>query len=166
MNFIGKLMGKFFRYLMLLGLFLLGLNSVDAFLQGQGSLLELFARLAMLYLVYKFLVPLGERFLVFFAGANLTPQQRQAPRRQGGVVERFPDSTGKAVGDWLLGSNAPKPSPGPTPWEIQNKRAWNRHQAEKREAFCTYQANWYQGTYDGYVASNRAKQAREDAKHS
>ena len=86
MNFIGKLMGKFFRYLMLLGLFLLGLNSVDAFLQGQGSLLELFARLAMLYLVYKFLVPLGERFLVFFAGSNLTPQQRQAPRRQGGVV--------------------------------------------------------------------------------
>ena len=166
MNFIGKLMGKFFRYVMLFALILLGLNSVDAFSQGQGSLPELLVTLGMLYLVYKFLVPLVERFLVFFAGVNLGPQQRQAPRRRAGVVERFADSTGKAVGDWLLGTNAPKPSPGPTPWEIQNKRAWNRHQAEKREAFYNYQANRYQGTYDGYVASNRAKQAREDAKHS
>lgn len=164
MNFVAKLVGKCFRYFMLFALILLGLNSVDAVLQGQGSLLELLATLAMLYLVYKFLVPLGERFLIFFAGANLAPQQRQAPRRRAGVVERFADSTGKAVGDWILGTNAPKPTPGPTPWEIENERAWRHYQAKDRAIFHESRAKTYAGTYDGYVASNRAKQAREDAK--
>ena len=104
MNFIGKLLGKFFRYVMLFAMILLGLNSVEAFSQGQGSFPELLVTLGMLYLVYKFLVPLVERFLVFFAGVNLGPQQRQAPRRRAGVVERFADSTGKAVRDWIMGS--------------------------------------------------------------
>ena len=59
----------------------------------------------MLYLVYKFLVPLAERFLVFLRrGKPAAPQQRQAPRRRAGVVERFADSTGKAVRDWIMGS--------------------------------------------------------------
>ena len=86
MNFIGKLLGKFFRYVMLFAMILLGLNSVEAFSQGQGSFPELLVTLGMLYLVYKFLVPLVERFLAFFAGVNLGPQQRQAPRRWAGVV--------------------------------------------------------------------------------
>ena len=56
---------------MLFAMILLGLNSVEAFSQGQGSFPELLVTLGMLYLVYKFLVPLVERFLVFFAGVNL-----------------------------------------------------------------------------------------------
>lgn len=165
MNFIAKLVGKFFRYFILLALILVGIDSIDLFLQGKASLFELLVTLAMLYLVYKFVVPLLERFVVFFTGVNLAPQQRSAPRRRGGVVERFADSTGKAVGDWILGTNAPKPTPpGPTPWQVQNERAWKRYQARNREIYHTNQANKCPGTYDSYVASNRAKQAREDAK--
>ena len=37
MNFIGKLLGKFFRYVMLFAMILLGLNSVEAFSQGQAA---------------------------------------------------------------------------------------------------------------------------------
>lgn len=84
---------------MLFALILIGFESVNVFLQGQAGFFELLATLAMLYLIYKFLVPLAERFLVFFTKANVAPQQRQAPRRRVGVVERFADSTGKAVGD-------------------------------------------------------------------
>ena len=94
MNFIAKLVGKCFRYFMLFALVLIGFESVNVFLQGQASFFELLATLAMLYLIYKFLVPLAERFLVFFTRANAAPQQRQAPRRRVGVVERFADSTG------------------------------------------------------------------------
>lgn len=68
MNFIGKLLGKFFRYIMLFAMILLGLNSVEAFFQGQGSFPELLVTLGMLYLVYKFLVPLVERFWSFSPG--------------------------------------------------------------------------------------------------
>ena len=164
MNFIGKLLGKFFRYVMLFAMILLGLNSVEAFSQGQGSFPELLVTLGMLYLVYKFLVPLVERFLVFFAGVNLGPQQRRAPRRRAGVVERFADSTGKAVGDWIMGSNAPVSSSGPDPYREANERAWRQYQAKDRAIFHEKQARTYAGTYDGYVASNRAKQARDDAK--
>lgn len=164
MNFIGKLLGKFFRYVMLFAMILLGLNSVEAFSQGQGSFPELLVTLGMLYLVYKFLVPLVERFLVFFAGVNLGPQQRQAPRRRAGVVERFADSTGKAVGDWIMGSSAPVSSSGPDPYREANERAWRQYQAKDRAIFHESRAKTYAGTYDGYVASNRAKQTREDAK--
>ena len=48
MNFIGKLLGKFFRYVMLFAMILLGLNSVEAFSQGQGSFPELLVTLGML----------------------------------------------------------------------------------------------------------------------
>ena len=65
MNFIAKLVGKCFRYFMLFALVLIGFESVNVFLQGQASFFELLATLAMLYLIYKFLVPLAERFLVF-----------------------------------------------------------------------------------------------------
>ena len=115
MNFIAKLVGKCFRYFMLFALVLIGFESVNVFLQGQASFFELLATLAMLYLIYKFLVPLAERFLVFFTRANAAPQQRQAPRRRVGVVERFADSTGKAVSDWIMGSSAPVSSSGPDP---------------------------------------------------
>ena len=37
-------------------------------------------------------------------------------------------------------------------------------QAKDRAIFHEKQARTYAGTYDGYVASNRAKQARDDAK--
>lgn len=164
MNFIAKLVGKFFRYMMLLALILIGLSSITAFLQGEGSLLGLLATLTILYLLYQFAVPLGEHFLFFFTKANLAPQQRPAPRKRGGVVERFADSTGKAVSDWMMGSNAPASSSGPTPWQIENERVWKRYQARNREIYYTNQANKCPGTYDSYVASNRAKQAREDAK--
>ena len=118
----------------------------------------------MLYLIYKFLVPLAERFLVFFTRANAAPQQRQAPRRRVGVVERFADSTGKAVSDWIMGSSAPVSSSGPDPRREANERAWRQYQAKDRAIFHEKQARTYAGTYDGYVASNRAKQARDDAK--
>lgn len=165
MNFIAKLVGKFFRYFILLALILIGIDSIGAFLHGKDSLFGLLATLAMLYLVYKFVVPLLERFVVFFTGVNLAPQQRSAPRRKGGVVERFADSASKSVGDWILSANTPRPTPpGPTPWQIQNERARKRYQARNREIYYTNQANKCPGTYDSYVASNRAKQAREDAK--
>ena len=77
MNFIAKLVGKCFRYFMLFALILIGFESVNVFLQGQAGFFELLATLAMLYLIYKFLVPLAERFLVFFTKANVAPQQRQ-----------------------------------------------------------------------------------------
>ena len=60
MNFIAKLVGKCFRYFMLFALVLIGFESVNVFLQGQASFFELLATLAMLYLIYKFLVPLAE----------------------------------------------------------------------------------------------------------
>ena len=164
MNFIAKLVGKCFRYFMLFALALIGFESVNVFLQGQASFFELLATLAMLYLIYKFLVPLAERFLVFFTKANVAPQQRQAPRRRVGVVERFADSTGKAVGDWIMGSSAPVSSSGPDPYREANERAWRQYQAKDRAIFHEKQARTYAGTYDGYVASNRAKQARDDAK--
>lgn len=158
MNFIAKLVGKCFRYFMLFALILIGFESVNVFLEGQGSFFELLAALAMLYLIYKFLVPLADRFLVFFTKANV------APRRRVGVVERFADSTGKAVGDWIMGSNAPVSSSGPDPYREANERAWRQYQAKDRAIFHESRAKTYAGTYDGYVASNRAKQARDDAK--
>ena len=160
MNFIAKLVGKCFRYFMLFALVLIGFESVNVFLQGQASFFELLATLAMLYLIYKFLVPLAERFLVFFTRANAAPQQRQAPRRR----VRFADSTGKAVSDWIMGSSAPVSSSGPDPRREANERAWRQYQAKDRAIFHEKQARTYAGTYDGYVASNRAKQARDDAK--
>lgn len=99
MNFIAKLAGKFFRYCILLSLILVGIDSIDLFLHGKDSLFGLLVTLSMLYLVYKFVVPLLERLVVFFTGVNLAPQQRSAPRRKGGVVERFADSVSKPVGD-------------------------------------------------------------------
>ena len=164
MNFIAKLVGKCFRYFMLFATVALGICSVESFLKGDDSLLGLLATLAMLYLFYRYLVPWAERFVVFLVGAGSVPQQRRPSKRRGGVVERFADNTGKAVGDWILGAAAPKSSPGPTPGQVENERAWKRYQARNREIFYTNQAKKCQGTYDGYVASNRAKQAREDAK--
>ena len=145
MNFIAKLVGKCFRYFMLFALVLIGFESVNVFLQGQASFFELLATLAMLYLIYKFLVPLAERFLV----ANAAPQQRQAPRRRVGVVERFADSTGKAVSDWIMGSSAPVSSSGPDPRREANERAWRQYQAKDRAIFHEKQARTYAGTYDG-----------------
>lgn len=54
----------------------MGVDSINAFSQGEGSVFELLAALAMLYLIYKFLVPLGARFGVFFTKANVAPQSR------------------------------------------------------------------------------------------
>ena len=162
MNFIARLVGKLFRYFMLFAIVLLGIGSVESFMQSGGSLLSLLANLAILYLIYRYLVPWVERLIVLMVGAGSAPQP--AARRRGGVVERFADSTGKAVGDWILGATATKPSTGPTPWEIENKRAWKKYQAKKREDFHTAQAKKCPGTYDSYVSASRAKQAREDAK--
>lgn len=80
------------------------------------------------------------------------------------MVERFADSTGKAVRDWIMGSSAPVSSSGPDPRREANERAWRQYQAKDRAIFHEKQARTYAGTYDGYVASNRAKQARDDAK--
>ena len=46
MNFIAKLVGKCFRYFMLFALILIGFESVNVFLEGQGSFFELLAALA------------------------------------------------------------------------------------------------------------------------
>ena len=165
MNFIAKLVGKCFRYFMLFALVLIGFESVNVFLQGQASFFELLATLAMLYLIYKFLVPLAERFLVFFTRANAAPQQRQAPRRRVGVVERFADSTGKAVSDWIMGSSAPVSSSGPDPRrEAKMSGPGGNIRQRIGPSSMKNRQEHMPGTYDGYVASNRAKQARDDAK--
>ena len=115
MNFIGKLLGKFFRYVMLFAMILLGLNSVEAFSQGQGSFPELLVTLGMLYLVYKFLVPLVERFLVFFRRGKPWPAAAAGPTktgRCGGALCRQHRKSGEGLDH---GSSAPVSSSGPDP---------------------------------------------------
>ena len=56
------------------------------------------------------------------------------------------------------------PAPVRIPRREANERAWRQYQAKDRAIFHEKQARTYAGTYDGYVASNRAKQARDDAK--
>lgn len=111
MNFIAKLVGKCFRYFMLFALILIGFESVNVFLEGQAGFFELLATLAMLYLIYKFLVPLAERFLVFFTKANVAPQQRQAPRRRVDVVSALQTAPEKrwAIGSWAPTLRSPVP---------------------------------------------------------
>ena len=123
MNFIAKLVGKCFRYFMLFALVLIGFESVNVFLQGHASFFELLATLAMLYLIYKFLVPLAERFLVFFTRANAAPQQRAGSRGdEWAWWSALQTSTGKAVSDWIMGSSAPVSSSGPDPRREANER--------------------------------------------